>query len=60
MEYAGLDDYVSEPTDPAETVIERADEGIKNRTSLKRRLLDSCEIMRGRMLEEASRMTGLL
>jgi polysaccharide pyruvyl transferase WcaK-like protein len=60
MEYVGLEDYLSEPTDPVKTFIERADEGVKNRTPLKRRLLDSCEVMRGRIKEEAKRIARLL
>jgi polysaccharide pyruvyl transferase WcaK-like protein len=60
MEYIGLEDYLSEPTDPVKTFIERADEGVKNRTPLKRRLLDSCEVMRGRIKEEAKRIARLL
>lgn len=60
MEYTGMEDYMSEPTDPVKTFMERADEGLKNRTNLKRRLLDSCEVMWGRIREEAKRIAELL
>jgi polysaccharide pyruvyl transferase WcaK-like protein len=60
MEYAGMKSYLSEPTEPVKTFIERADEGLKNRTTLKRGLLDSCEVMRWRIREEAKRIAGLL
>jgi len=60
MEYAGMEGYLSEPTDPVKTFIKRADEGLKNRATLKNRLLDSCEAMRMRIREEAKRIAGLL
>jgi polysaccharide pyruvyl transferase WcaK-like protein len=60
MEYVGMKGFLSEPTDPLKRFIERIDEGLENRSTLKRRLLDSCEVMRGRIREEANRIARLL
>jgi polysaccharide pyruvyl transferase WcaK-like protein len=60
MEYAGMEEFMIEPIETAYTLIERADEGLSDRTNLRRRLLDSCGGMRRRMKEEVRRFLELL
>jgi len=60
MEYAGMEDYMSEPTDPVKSFRERAVDGLENRSILKSRLIDTCEGMRRRIVEEAKRIAELL
>jgi hypothetical protein len=60
MEYAGMEEFMTEPLEKNDTLKERADEGLSDRTTLRRRLLDSCIGMRRRMKEEARRFLELL
>jgi len=60
MEYAGMEEFMIEPIETDDTLIERADEGLSDRTTLRRRLLDSCGGMRRRMKGEARRFLELL
>ena len=60
MEYAGMEDHMSEPTNPVKSFMERAVEGLENRSILKSRLIDTCEGMRRRIVEEVKRIDELL
>lgn len=60
MEYAGMEEFMIEPNETAHALIERADEGLSERTNLRRRLLDSCGGMRRRIKGEARRFLELL
>jgi polysaccharide pyruvyl transferase WcaK-like protein len=60
MEYAGMEEFMIEPLKKDDTLMERADEGLSDRTNLRRRLLDSCGGMRRRMKGEAGSFLELL
>ena len=60
MEYAGVEDYVSDATETGKMLVRRIDEGLNSGETLKRRLLDSCENMRKRVMDEARYIVELL
>jgi polysaccharide pyruvyl transferase WcaK-like protein len=60
MEYAGMEDYVSDATETEKMLVRRIDEGLNSSETLKRRLLDSCENMRKRVMDEARYIAELL
>jgi len=60
MEYAGAEDYLSGVEDPPEALIHQIEKALDNRTSMKRRLLDSCERMRAKINEEAQHIAEII
>ena len=60
MEYLGMGGYMGEAGESAETLVRRAEGGLDNGSTLKPRLLDSCEDMRRRVMDEAARIAGTL
>jgi polysaccharide pyruvyl transferase WcaK-like protein len=60
MEYAGMENYVSDATETGKMLVRRIDEGLNSSETLKRRLLDSCENMRKRVMDEARYIAELL
>jgi len=60
MEHAGAEDYLSGLEDPPEALIRQIEKALDNHTSLKQRLLDSCERMRAKIIEEAHRIAEII
>jgi len=60
MEHAGAEDYLSGVEDPPEALIGQMEKALDNRTSMKRRLLDSCERMRVKIIEESKRIAEII
>ena len=60
MEHAGAEDYLSGVEDSPEELIRQIEKALDNRTSMKRRLLDSCERMRVKIMEEARRIAEII
>ena len=60
MEHAGAEDYLSGVDDPPEALIRQMEKALDNRTSTKRRLLDSCQRMRARIIDESQRIAEII
>ncbi|MCW3990684.1 MAG: polysaccharide pyruvyl transferase family protein [Candidatus Bathyarchaeota archaeon] len=60
MEHAGTEDYLSGVEDPPEALIHQIEKALDNRTSMKRRLLDSCERMRAKIIDESQRIAEII
>ena len=60
MEHAGAEDYLSGVEDSPEELTRQIEKALDNRSSMKRRLRDSCERMRAKIMEEAQRIAEIV
>jgi hypothetical protein len=60
MEHAGAEVYLSGVEAPPETLICQSEKALDNHTSMKHRLLDSCERMRAKIMEESQRIAEII
>jgi polysaccharide pyruvyl transferase WcaK-like protein len=60
MEHAGAEDYLSGVEDSPEELTRQIEKALDNRSSMKRRLRDSCERMRAKIMEESQRIAEII